>query len=94
LIEYREENGALTFLVKVVPRSSKSSLVGEHGGSLRVRLKSPPVEGAANEELVELLAATFSISRQSVEILKGHSSRTKRVRLEGVTAKELLALLG
>jgi uncharacterized protein (TIGR00251 family) len=63
------------------------------GGSLKIRLTAPPVEGAANEALIRHLAEALSISRSQVEIVAGHTSRDKRIRISGVSEEELRALL-
>jgi uncharacterized protein (TIGR00251 family) len=68
--------------VRVTPRSSKSEVVGTVDGVLKVRLKAPPVDGAANEELVKVLAMEFGVPRSNIEIVSGHTSRTKRVRIK------------
>ena len=83
MIKHSEKNGRLTFTVRVVPRASRSEIVGEHDGALRVRVSSAPVDGAANEELVKLLAQAFEVSRNAIEITSGHSSKTKRVSITG-----------
>ena len=84
MIPYVEKDGALTFNVRVVPRASRSEIVGEHDGAIRVRLAAPPVDGAANEELIRTIAAAFSVSRSAVEIIAGHSSRLKALRVFGL----------
>ena len=71
--------------VRVQPRSSRSDIAGVHGGALKVRLTAPPVDGAANEALVDLLAATIGIPRRDVKIVSGLTSRSKIVELSGVT---------
>ena len=81
MIPLIELEGALLFNVRVVPRASRSEVVGEHDGALRVRVAAPPVEGAANEELVKTLARAFSVPSRNVEIVSGHASKTKRVRV-------------
>jgi len=83
LINYLEKDGILSFQVRVVPRASRSEIVGEHDGALRVRLAAPPVEGAANEELVRVLSRALGLSRSAIEISAGHSSKLKTVRLLG-----------
>lgn len=93
LIEHQIREGQLVFRVQVVPRSSRSEVVGEHNGALRVRLAAPPVDGAANEELIHVLARTFKVPRSAVTILSGHSSRLKQVSIEGVS-DSALAILG
>ena len=76
------------------PRARTNEIVGRHGDALRVRLTAPPVDGAANEALVELLAATFGIPRRAVTIVTGASSRTKVVELDGVSEDRVRALGG
>ena len=82
-------DGRLVFRVQVVPRSSRSEVVGEHNGSLRVRIAAPPVDGAANEELIHVLAKTFKVSRGAVTIVSGHGSRLKQVSIDGVSESTL-----
>ena len=79
--------------VKVVPRASKPGLTVDEDGTLRARLHSPPVEGAANDELIAMLAAAFALSRRAVSIVGGAQARTKRVRLEGVDAQRAAAVV-
>lgn len=81
-IDVKQNDDAVSFEVRVIPRSSRSEIVGEFNGALKVRLAAPPVEGAANDELVRLLAKEICVSRSDVEIVSGHSSRTKRVRVK------------
>jgi uncharacterized protein (TIGR00251 family) len=89
LIKFEERGEAVFFSVRVVPRASKSEIAGEIGGGLKVRLCSPPVDGAANAELIKLLARTLAVSRGQVEIVSGQTSKTKRIRITGVTADEV-----
>jgi len=84
LIDYSIRDTQLLFKVLVVPRSSRSEVAGEHNGSLRVRLAAPPVEGAANQELIQVLAKAFKVSRSAVRIVSGHRGRTKQMSIEGV----------
>ncbi|MEW6600523.1 MAG: DUF167 domain-containing protein [Nitrospirota bacterium] len=74
----------LTIKIKVEPRSSKSGVIGPYGDGLKVKLTSPPVEGKANKELIEVLAKEFGIPKKDVEIISGQSSKNKIVRLIGV----------
>jgi uncharacterized protein (TIGR00251 family) len=91
---YTEANGELRFTVRVVPRASRTRIAGEHEGVLRVRIASPPVEGAANEELVRMLARELKVPVRAVEITSGHASRLKQVRVSGATASALENLTG
>lgn len=70
--------------VKVVPRSSKREIAGVVGDVIKVRLTAPPVEGAANEQLIELLSETLNIKKGNIEIVKGDSSRHKIIKITGV----------
>ena len=93
MLDYREEEGALVFAVRVVPRASKTAAAGEHDGRLRVRVAAPPVEGAANEELARFLAKAFGVPVRDVEIVSGHASKSKRVRVRGASPADLLRLV-
>lgn len=84
MIEYSLRNSDLLFSVQVVPRASRSEIVGEHNGLLRIRLAAPPVDGAANDELRRLLAETLKVPRRSVQLVSGLGSRTKRIRIADV----------
>jgi uncharacterized protein (TIGR00251 family) len=88
-----ETDGELRFSVRVVPRASRSAVVGAHDGSLRVRVAAPPVEGAANEELVHTLARALGVPRSAVEITGGHASKLKQVRVRGADRSKLEALV-
>jgi uncharacterized protein (TIGR00251 family) len=91
MINYSEKNGSLTFKVRVVCRASRSEIVGAHDGALRVRVAAPPVNGAANEELVRMLAGAFKVSRSAVEITAGQTSRLKEVAVSGIAPDMLMA---
>jgi uncharacterized protein (TIGR00251 family) len=93
MINYSEKNGSLTFTVRVVPRASRTEIVGEHDGALRVRIAAPPIDGAANEELVRTLAKAFNVPRSAVEITAGHTSRLKHVNVTGASPSGLAAII-
>ena len=57
MIQFTAKGDSIIFKVRVVPRASKSEIIGEHAGALKVRIASPPVDGSANEELIKLLAS-------------------------------------
>lgn len=92
-LQIREDSEGCTFEVHVAPGSQKDAIVGLYGDALRVRLKAPPVEGKANRALQVFLAEKLSVPIEAVEILSGHTSRRKRVRVAGVTAAQVHALL-
>lgn len=78
-----ERRGTVRFPVRVQPRASRSEACGTFNGALRVRLQAPPVDGAANEALIELLAGLVGVSRRQVRIVAGGTSRSKVVEIEG-----------
>jgi len=79
--------------VRVVPRSSKSEIVRLENGMLKVRIAAPPVDGAANAELVKLLAKVFAVSKSSVAIVSGETSKIKRIRITGASESAIQAVL-
>ena len=85
--------GGVELLVLVQPRASRSRVVGEHGGYLKVQLAAPPVDGAANAALLELLADLLGVPRRQVSLVSGESSRRKRVRAAGVDAPRAEAVM-
>lgn len=89
VIQFKETDRGLTFTVRIVPRASTSEIIGEHDGALRIRIAAPPVDGAANRELVRLLAKRLKLPQNAVEIVSGSGSKNKIIRVQGVTATAL-----
>jgi len=83
VLEVTEKDNALIFRVRAVARASTSEIVGEHDGALKIRIASPPVDGAANAELIKVLAKFFNVPKSAVEILKGQTSKTKQIKIGG-----------
>lgn len=79
--------------IRIQPRASKNEIVTMAGGGLKIRLTAPPIDGAANEALVKFLAATLSISKSHIEIVSGHTSREKIVRISGISDAEVKRVL-
>jgi uncharacterized protein (TIGR00251 family) len=76
--------------VRVVPRASREEVVGfDEAGRLRVRLTAPPVEGEANRALLRFVARKLGVPRTRVTLVKGASSRTKWIEVEGLEEEEL-----
>jgi hypothetical protein len=90
----REEAGAVVLELLVQPRASRTRAVGEHGGRLKVQLAAPPVDGAANQALVEWLAGALGVRRADVVLLRGETGRRKAVRVTGVGAAGVAEALG
>ncbi|RKG49518.1 DUF167 domain-containing protein [Corallococcus sp. AB011P] len=81
----------LTVLVQ--PRASRTRVVGEHDGQLKIQLAAPPVDGEANAALVEFIAKTLGVPRRQVTLVAGDTSRRKRLRVEGVDAAAAEAVI-
>lgn len=75
--------------VRVIPRSSRCAIVGVHGGSLRVRLTAPPVEGKANTQCLQILSEWLGCRPGRLEIRSGAASREKRILLRAVSLESL-----
>ncbi|WP_028315961.1 DUF167 domain-containing protein [Desulfatibacillum aliphaticivorans] len=90
-----EKDGGLVFPIKVLPRSSVNAVVGLQDGALKIKLKAPPVGGAANKMCIQFLAKTLKLPNSSIKILSGETGRTKQImvrpREEG-SKKELARL--
>ncbi|HZX44026.1 MAG TPA: DUF167 domain-containing protein [Myxococcaceae bacterium] len=86
--------GGVELSVRVKPRASRPGIGAVREGALEVRVGAPPVEGAANDALVELLARELELPRRAVTLVSGEHGRSKRVRIEGLTLAEVRARLG
>ena len=85
--------GTVFFGVHAVPGSKGESVAGLHGEALKVKVRSRAEKGRANRDVVSLLATVLGVRRSQVEIVSGHTSRAKRVKVSGVTADEVRAHL-
>jgi len=74
----------LHLAVRAQPRAGRTELAGVLGAELKVRIAAPPVDSAANEALVEFLAKTLQLPRRAVTLVRGATSRSKLLRLDGV----------
>lgn len=86
---FSEGEKGVTFAVRVVPRARRNQISGRHGDAIKIRLTAPPVEGAANAALCAFLAECLGVRQQAVEILSGHNSRAKIVRVVGLGAQQI-----
>lgn len=81
--------GRVLLKVRVTPRARTNALSLDDSGVLRVRLTAPPVEGAANRALIELLADGLGLKRAALEVLRGEHGRDKLVAVRGCSDAEL-----
>lgn len=79
MLAVRRDGERVSFTVRVTPRASASAVGGERDGALLVRVSAPPVEGKANDAVVELLAKALGLPRSAVRLEQGAAARTKRV---------------
>ena len=93
----RAVEGGVTLAVRAQPGAKKTAIVGVYGegaaAQLKIAVQAPPIEGRANEALVKFLAATFGISRSSVELVSGELSRSKVFLLRGVREEHAKSLI-
>lgn len=80
--------------IRVAPRASRDAIVGVHDGALKVALTAPPVEGAANDALVRLLAKALGVPKGAVRLVQGERSRDKVLEIVGVEESAVRALTG
>jgi uncharacterized protein (TIGR00251 family) len=87
------KDGAVTFEVRAKPNAKRSAITGVREGALEVRVAAQPVDGAANEELIAVLASALGVPRRDVRVVHGTSSRIKRVEVRGLGVDEVRARL-
>ena len=79
---YSWQGKSLLINCHLQPRASKDEFAGLHGGSLKIRIKAPPIDGKANDYLMKFLAKQFGVSKRNITIIKGELSREKRIRID------------
>jgi uncharacterized protein len=89
-LKIQQKDNTVVFFVKVVPRSSKTAVAGLLGGMLKIKLAAAPEKGKANESLVEFLADTLGVKKNTVTITSGLTSPVKTIQITGVSAESLL----
>jgi uncharacterized protein len=89
MIGLKESKKGLTFDIQVIPHASHAELAGEQDGALKIRVTAPPVEGAANEACIKLLASELGLKKSQMEIFSGLKSRKKTVRVKNISKTEL-----
>ena len=89
----RDLPGGVELDLLIQPRASRTRVVGEHDGRLKVQLAAPPVDGEANAALVEFLAEALRVRKADVTFARGETGRRKTVRVAGVAAAQAVAAL-
>lgn len=86
---FREDEQGVTLKVRVQPGASRDEIIGVAEGTLRLRLTSPPVEGAANKHCIRFLSKKLRIAQSRISILRGERGREKTLRVQGLTSAEI-----
>lgn len=84
-LNIQEKSGGITITCRVTPRSGRTAIRGVRNGALCVALAAPPVEGRANDALIEFLAKSLSLPRSNISIIRGEKGRDKVVFIRGIT---------
>lgn len=79
--------------VRVYPNATKNEVVGFSDGVWQVRVAAPPIKGKANKELISFLSKVLGVGRSSLNITKGHTTRSKLITVDGLTQEELMKRL-
>ena len=89
----RPVDDGVVIVLRVSPRAARSAVVGAHGDALRVRVAAPPVGGAANREVIALLAAALGVRESALSLEHGAGGRDKCVRVRGLAPEEVVSRL-
>ena len=86
-LEIKPCKSGIQFSAAIQPRASRNQILGIHNHCLKIKLTSPPVDGAANQACIKFLAKAFGISPSRIAIVKGETSRNKTIQFEGMDSK-------
>ena len=89
MVRLRESKRGLTFDIQVIPHASRAEIAGVQEGAFKVKVTAPPVEGAANEACIKLLARELGLKKSQMEISSGVKSRKKTVMIKDISKAEL-----
>jgi uncharacterized protein (TIGR00251 family) len=89
MINLKESKKGLTFDIHVIPHASRAEIAGVQEGAFKIKVTAPPVEGAANEACIKLLAKELGLKKSQMEISSGAKSRNKTVVIKDISKKEL-----
>ena len=93
MIDLREKDGATIFGVRVVPRSSRSQIIGELNGALKIKLNAPPIDGAANAELIKILAKYFNVPKNAIKIVGEQTAKNKQIKISDISSDKIRQIL-
>ena len=87
MLKITKTNAGATFRVRVEPGASKNEIMGVQEDALKIRINAAPVKGKANKALIDFLAEKLEVRKSEVEIMSGHTSRIKKIRVLGEGGK-------
>lgn len=90
---FLEKKEGVVISLFVQPNAPKSQIIGEYNQLLKIKIKSPPVEGKANDEIIRFFSEIFGIAKNKIEILSGDKSKQKRVLVKGLSVSQIQAAL-
>jgi uncharacterized protein (TIGR00251 family) len=93
ILALRDTPGGCSLPIRVHPGAKQNAITGTHDGSLKISLTTPPTDGRANAALVAFLSDRLNIPRAHIELLTGATSRSKTLRIAGLTSTEVEARL-
>ncbi len=85
--------GGVRLHLFIQPKSSKNEIIGAHNGAIKIKITAPPVEGRANEGLIEFLSSVFAVPKRQINLVKGDTGRHKTVDVLGVTEADARKIL-
>lgn len=89
-----ETDNGVVLCVHACPRAARDAVQGLHGDAIKIRLRAPPVDGKANEALVEFLSRVLDLPKRDIAIVAGQGMRSKRVAVYGIDMAAARARLG
>lgn len=81
-------------LIRAVPNASRNAVVGLTGDAVKVKIQAPPEDGKANKALIKFLAGLLNVPKSAITLESGHTSRNKRINIQGIQEKEVRQKLG
>lgn len=93
MLEIKETPDGVTFKIRVQPRASRNQLAGPYQDGVKVRLTAPPVDGEANQACIDYFAQLFGVAKAQVELIAGHTGRSKVLRIRGINAAQAEQIL-
>ena len=92
-LEIKPNKAGIQFAAAIQPRASRNQIIGIHNNCLKIKLTSPPVDGAANQACIKFLAKAFSISPSRIAIVKGETSKNKTIQFEAMDQHTFIKIL-